>query len=1284
MSKTSSLASSMASSILVHSPDFLSMLNDLSGTDFLDHVSLLTSCLAIMMHRYSRKDEFLLGLYTDNEHGRALPVKLQFTQSLTLDLLRRQIAAHVSAGREKLKYVSMSSVAKAVESSQLFQVALVCRPVTGRMSEQLDEGCSGAPVDLTFELENEGGEESAKIVCRYNAGVFVKETVDRMLCHLKTIILAALSLNTEDEIQVFDLPLMAEEEHNLVTVQFGKSRTDQQNIASKFSSLAEIFTSASSRFPNKIAIECPLSGVALTYQDLDTLSESLAQKIAGYGLGSGNVVVIAAERCINTIIALVGVAKSGCAYMPVDGSYPQQRICHMIQEAEARLILCSPSVEDLWTGHAAAAAQEGFQRPRLQVVLTSREDLVLTIDSEGATKSSRTQQKPEESINPKAVLRKPLPTDTAAILYTSGSTGIPKGVVLSNNAMISQYLSLASATSLIASDRVAQNTTLTFDVAGNEIWGSFLAGATLVVVDESTRLLGFEEFLQRHRVSVLFITPSHLSVLNPAKCGPHLRTLAVAGEAVTQALVTKWASLKRKFINEYGPTEADVVSAYDCPAGADAGARSSVPIGFPVLHATLRILDPSMRPAPVGVPGELCIGGSQLADGYFKQPQLTASKFCTVSVGREVERLYRTGDLCRWRADGAVEFLGRIDRQVKLRGMRVEVEDIEAHLSEVPSVFQCCVDLRGAGEASALVAFVVTRDEPPWDEEAVRRALLASLPKHMIPSTFVLLDSLPYTSSGKVDRKRLPDPSAVIAPCGAASRVAAPKGGASTRGAHQAALVEIGDAELGAKAFLQSSRVQGLRQMGLDSLGIVRLYHSLVASAADAEWEARVADAVRAVCMFGVAVDHILACNPRSPCQAYNRLVLAPQLAGADAGLFALEAMVRSIGNYKTVAGFAMVSAYLDSGAGPSAASFGPTDLAVFLVYMLITWVFDPIATAIAGAYGIDTLVPWWLAQHRWYLLAMLYTRAAMVLLRALQLPPAVQAGLAVLCALLCPPSIGCVSVVCSGAAGNLQSWMDLSSAPEPFNFLFQVFYRGIEPQYANADWAPAFQYILPRKYLLVLLIYVVTFHYGRPAVNAARRAHRLLLSALLADSPLACAAVRGLVALASGGALVAIALGETAAWRANEDWWVQEGGPDAHGREPHITRFLLVVLATMVQVALIACFFAAAPSAVRAPLRIAGASTLGAYMSHSYINLGFAQSVLPRLAALGPYSAVAGLLALPVGILFIAGPIVQWATLAAFRGLSALVALLSRRLGGTRPPTPVVVMEGPVARPAP
>ena len=238
--------------------------------------------------------------------------------------------------------------------------------------------------------------------------------------------------------------------------------------------------------------------------------------------------------------------------------------------------------------------------------------------------------------------------------------------------------SLAEATGLQSKDRIAQHTVLTFDVAGNEIWGGLLSGATLVLVDEHKRLVGLERFLVAQRITVLFITPSHLSLLDAAKCATApLRALAVAGEAVTAKLVARWASPTRAFLNQYGPTEADVVSWHQCePSGAAArpgvtrggvGAslvRSTVPIGVPVLGAMLHIVGDGFRPVPVGVPGELLIAGPQLADGYLGHHDLTADRFPTLPDGT---RVYRTGDLCRWCPDGCIEYLGRIDRQVMLR-----------------------------------------------------------------------------------------------------------------------------------------------------------------------------------------------------------------------------------------------------------------------------------------------------------------------------------------------------------------------------------------------------------------------------------------------------------------------------------------------------------------------------------------------------------------------------------------------------------------------------------------
>jgi hypothetical protein len=610
--------------------------------------------------------------------------------------------------------------------------------------------------------------------------------------------------------------------------------------------------------------------------------------------------------------------------------------------------------------------------------------------------------------------------------------------------------------------------------------------------------------------------------------------------------------------------------------------------------------------------------------------------------------------------------------------MRVEIEDIEAHLGALPTVEQCVVDLRGVGETAALIAYVVLRGagDPGvvgcgWSDSEARQALQAVLPRHMVPSAFIVMKELPHTSSGKVDRKRLPEPGSAVATAVAAAgegtegRKVPEVDGKALRG-----IAMAGGGELGARAFFELEGVQGLRRMGLDSLGLVRLYHSLVASAAEAEWEAGVANAVRGVCMFGVAVDHILACNPLSPCSAISRLVLLPQAAAAavageapNSSLQVLEALMRSVGNYKTVAGFAMVSAYLDSGAGPAAgAAFSQVDMAVFLVYMLMTWVFDPIATAIAGSRGVDTSNPWWLAAHRWYLLAMLYTRATMTLLRALRLPPAVQTGLAILAALLAPPGLACISSVCAGSPSNAESWMDWSSAPEPFNFFFLVFYRGTEPQYVNANWAPSFKYVLPRKYLFVILIYVATFHYGRPFARALRSASRNLLTTA-GGGTIAAVSLRALTAASCGGALVAIALGETAAWRANEDWWVQELGPVLYGQEPALTRFGLVVVAVMTQVALLAGFFAALPGPIPA-LSFAGAHTLGSYMAHSYLNLAFALTVLPRLPSVEPYAALAALMALPLSILLVVGPLVQRTTLAAFTGCAAISSRLLRRVG--------------------
>ena len=373
--------------------------------------------------------------------------------------------------------------------------------------------------------------------------------------------------------------------------------------------------------------------------------------------------------------------------------------------------------------------------------------------------------------------------------------------------------------------------------------------------------------------------------------------------------------------------------------------------------------------------------------------------------------------------------------QVKLRGMRVEVEDIEAHVQQLAAVSQACVLVRGEGPSAQLVAFVATSSASGgaavWDERGARMRLAAELPAHMIPARFVLVDQMPYTSSGKVDRRRLMELDKAAAAAGFGGAGDTPVVGLMDGS-------ELMPVEGGASAFLASRHIKELKLMGLDSIGIVRAYNRLVASAEVLAAESRVAEIIRAVCMLGVAVDHIAACGPRSPCLAVARLAFHPRMAPADGGMLTSELLLRAMGNYKTVAGFAMSSAYMDSALGDAALAFSKTDAAILLVYLQMAWVLDPTVTAIAARCGIATLYPWWLATHRWYLLAMLYTRAAMVLMHFLRLPPAAQVLAAATALFISPDNIGCISTVCAGLP-TVQNWMDWTVVPQPFPFIFQV-----------------------------------------------------------------------------------------------------------------------------------------------------------------------------------------------------------------------------------------------------
>jgi len=352
--------------------------------------------------------------------------------------------------------------------------------------------------------------------------------------------------------------------------------------------------------------------------------------------------------------------------------------------------------------------------------------------------------------------------DMAYIIFTSGSSGTPKGVMVPNSSVVRYIASMNEIEPLLPTDRVVQIMALTFDSSIFDLWMGWAFGGAVVLTTKYQILEGFAQFIQSRNISVIGCTPTQLGMINPEDV-PLLRIVAIGGEAVPVPLIRKWSDLEsRRFFNQYGPTETTcTVTSLLCTPDM----QHPTSIGYANPGSTqLYILDAQLQLCPVGVPGELLVGGAQLALGYLNQPALTASKFIPnpFSVGLPADadtRLYKTGDLARWLPDGSVEYLGRIDMQVKLRGFCIELEEIEHHIRAFDGVRMCAVILReGKDQQKYLAAYVVPLQQGDViDFNQLRHALEDKLPHYMIPSVFVALDAIPLTSTGKADLRKLPE-----------------------------------------------------------------------------------------------------------------------------------------------------------------------------------------------------------------------------------------------------------------------------------------------------------------------------------------------------------------------------------------------------------------------------------------------------------------------------------------------------------------------------------------------
>ncbi len=563
--------------------------------------------------------------------------------------------------------------------------------------------------DLHFNAMELGGTLSLEL--DYTTDLFERETAERLLRGFQVWLRASAAA---PETPLHRLPTLDAAERYEILIGWNLTATPVEG----FAGIHEAISHRAGLRPESPAVV--FGDDVLSYRELEEQANRLAHHLIAQGTTPGMLVGLSIPRCPAMIVGLLGILKAGAAYVPLEPSLPRERLAFILADAAIDLIVTLEST--------ASALPRGAWRTML-------------LDGERAAIARQPETAPDRPVGPR---------DAAYVIYTSGSTGRPKGVVIEHGPVCNLAHAQRKLFAVRPESRVLQFANLGFDASVSEIFVTLAAGARLHLASQDDLLPGpaFVDLLSRERITLVTLPPSVLSSL-PAVDLPNLETVVSAGEVCTPEVVSRWAG-KHRLINAYGPTEACV-----CATGAvgEAGGVSSL-IGRPIDNVQVYILDRRGEPVLIGMVGELHIGGAQVARGYLHRPALTAALFLPDPFGEPGARIYRTGDLARYRADGRIDYLGRRDRQIKLRGFRVELGEIEHALLRSPGVREAAVILRH----QRLIAYLVL-DLPPKPIPANLRDLLAdALPSYMLPTEFVVLDALPLNANGKIDRDRLPQP----------------------------------------------------------------------------------------------------------------------------------------------------------------------------------------------------------------------------------------------------------------------------------------------------------------------------------------------------------------------------------------------------------------------------------------------------------------------------------------------------------------------------------------------
>jgi amino acid adenylation domain-containing protein len=706
----------------------------------------LLSTFSLLLSRYCRQNDVCVGSpIAGRTHSQTEDIIGFFVNTLVLrcqiqpqlsfvELLRQtrqtclEAYAHQDIPFEML--VEQLQPTRSLSHSPLFQVMLVLQnndtqelSLPGLEITALAQDYPIAKFDLTLNVQEQNGE----LYClwEYATDLFYEQTIFRMADHFEVLLTAIVDNPAQS---LGQLPMLTEPEIKQLLA-WNDTATDYPSEKT----IVELFEQQVSKTPFSIAVV--FEEQQLTYQQLNDKANQLAHYLVvalkpKAELPDNPLIAIAIKRSFSMIIGLLGILKAGGAYVPIDPSYPAARIRYMLEDSAAPLLLT---------------------QTHLKAQLPALECVVVCLDE------AEFASQPTTNL---AIGRSP--TDLAYVIYTSGSTGKPKGVSIPHHAVVRLVKNTHYA--LLNSEQTfLQYAPISFDAATFEIWGALLNSAKLVVMPaEQKSLESLATLLPLENISILWLTSRLFNVMleeHPASLR-RVKQLLTGGEALSVSHILKALRLlpDTQLINGYGPTENTTFTC--CYTMTDRDDNNSIPIGRPIANTQVFLVDKNHQPVPVGIVGELVTSGAGLARGYLNRPELTAEKFLEVELFGKTERIYKTGDLARWLPDGNLEYLGRIDFQVKLRGFRIELGEIEAVLSQHEAVKEAVVILYEADDNKRLVAYFTTDSATNDFVVAVKDWLKARLPDCMIPSQFMVLDKLPLTPNGKIDRNALPAPDA--------------------------------------------------------------------------------------------------------------------------------------------------------------------------------------------------------------------------------------------------------------------------------------------------------------------------------------------------------------------------------------------------------------------------------------------------------------------------------------------------------------------------------------------